>query len=71
MTRIPSDVAFTYAAMHDGRIERCCDATGRPGWLPIDRPNMRLTERVLSLVAVDYLAHPAEWLHGRIAKIAV
>ena len=55
MLRTPSDVAFADAAIHDGWIESCCDATGKPGWVPVDRPNMRLTERVLSLVAVDYL----------------
>jgi hypothetical protein len=71
MCRIPSDVSFTYAAMHDGWIERCADATGRPGWVPVDRPNMRLSERVLSLVAVDYLVRPADWLEGRVSKIAV
>lgn len=71
MSHVPSDVSFSYAAMHDGWIERCRDATGRPGWLPVDRPRMRLTERVLSLVAVDYLVRPEEWLDGRISKIAV
>jgi hypothetical protein len=71
ISRIPSDVSFTYAAMHDGWIERCTDATGRPGWLPVDRPKMRLSERVLSLVAVDYLVRPADWLEGRVSKIAV
>jgi hypothetical protein len=71
VARTPSDVTFTYAAIHDGSIERCCDETGRLGWCPVDRPNMRLTERVLSLVAVDYLMRPADWLEGRASKIAV
>lgn len=75
IARSPSEVGFTIAAMHDGWIERCCDGAGRPGWLPVDRPNMRLSERVLSLVAVDYLVRPRDWLDGRLlraaAKIAV
>jgi hypothetical protein len=36
---------------------------------------MRLSERVLSLVAVDYLVRPEEWQDGRLlhaaSKIAV
>ena len=70
ITRSPSEVGFTIAAMHDGWIERCCDSTGRLGWVPVDRPNMRLSERVLSLVAVDYLARPGEWLDGRLLEAA-
>ncbi|MDB4936049.1 MAG: hypothetical protein JWP87_3021 [Labilithrix sp.] len=71
IARVPSDVSFTHAAMHDGWIEPCTDATGRSGWVPVDRPKMRLSERVLSLVAVDYLVRPADWLAGRASKIAV
>lgn len=70
ISRPPSDVSFTRAAIHDGWIERCCDSTGSPGWVPVDRPNMRLTERVLSLVAVDYLLRPMDWLDGRIVSEA-
>jgi hypothetical protein len=71
IARMPSDVTFVFAAIHDGSIERCCDATGRAGWCPVDRANMRLTERVLSLVAVDYLLRPDDWRAGRASKIAV
>jgi hypothetical protein len=71
----PIDVSFTVAAMHDGWIERCCDGFGQTGWVPLDRPNMRLSERVLSLIAVDYLVRPEEWQDGQLlhaaSKIAV
>ena len=29
--------------------------TGAQGWVPVAQPRMRLTDRVLSLVAADYL----------------
>jgi hypothetical protein len=70
MAREPHDVAFTVAAMQDGWIERCCDSFGRPGWVPVDRPNMRLSERVLSLVAADYLVRPDEWRNGALVRAA-
>lgn len=62
MTQPEGDVSFSYAAMHNGWIERCRDETGRPGWAPVARPNMKPSERALSLLAVDYLVRPADWL---------
>lgn len=62
MGRVEGDLSFSVAAVGDGWIEKCRDESGRLGWVPVDRPKMRLTERVLSLVAVDYLLRPAEWL---------
>jgi len=70
MARAPLDVAFTIAAMQDGWVERCCDSFGRPGWVPVERPNMRLSERVLSLVAADYLVRPDEWRSGALVRAA-
>ena len=62
MGKVEGDLSFSVAAVGDGWIEKCRDESGRLGWVPVDRPKMRLTERVLSLVAVDYLLRPAEWL---------
>lgn len=64
MTSAESDVSFSYAAVYNGWIQRCRDTTGRPGWVPVDRGGLRLTERVLSLLTVDYLVRPADWLGG-------
>jgi hypothetical protein len=60
MTALDADISFTFAAIHKGWVARSRDVAGRVGWVPVDRPKMRLTERLISLVAVDYLVRPAE-----------
>lgn len=57
-----TDISFSYAAIHGGSIERCQDAEGAKGWVPVDGRGMRLSERALSLIAVDYLVRPADYL---------
>jgi len=57
-----TDISFSYAAIHGGFIERCQDETGTKGWVPVDRQGMRLSERAISLIAVDYLVRPADYL---------
>jgi hypothetical protein len=47
---------FATAMVQVGYVVRAVDGTNRPGWLPRARVNMRLADRVLSLVAADYLA---------------
>ncbi|MGH7295229.1 MAG: hypothetical protein ACRELB_09860, partial [Polyangiaceae bacterium] len=52
----PEDgVAFGYSALAAGHVYRCQDAAGAQGWVPVAQPRMRLADRVLSLVAADYL----------------
>ncbi len=46
---------FVLEARGRGAVVRCADAQGRVGFLPADLPRMRLADRVLSLVATDYL----------------
>ena len=48
-------VAFGYSALASGFLYRARDAEGREGWVPVAQPRMRLTDRVLSLVAADHL----------------
>jgi hypothetical protein len=48
-------VAFGYSALAAGLVYRARDAAGADGWVPVAQPRMRLVDRVLSLVAADYL----------------
>jgi hypothetical protein len=57
-----TDISFSYAAIHGGFIERCQDSEGAKGWVPVDRQGLRLEERAISLIAVDYLVRPADYL---------
>lgn len=57
-----SDVRFATRAMTAGHVARTRDAQGRGGWAPVDLPGMLLKDRVLSLVSVDYLMRPADYL---------
>ncbi len=57
-----TDISFSYAAIHGGFIERCQDDQGTKGWVPVDRQGMRLSERAISLIAVDYLVRPGDYL---------
>jgi hypothetical protein len=61
-TRDPEDgVGFGYSALAAGLVYRAQDATGAMGWVPVAQPRMRLTDRVLSLVAADYLLRSADY----------
>jgi hypothetical protein len=57
-----SDVAFSHRAVGAGYVVRTRDAQGRAGWAPVDAPRMLLPDRILSLVSVDYLMRPADYL---------
>jgi hypothetical protein len=57
-----SDVRFTHRAVNAGYLIRTRDAHGRGGWAPVDSPGMLLADRILSLVSVDYLMRPADYL---------
>jgi hypothetical protein len=57
-----SDVRFSQRAVLAGHVIRTRDAQGRAGWAPVDAPRMLLTERIVSLVSVDYLMRPADYL---------
>jgi hypothetical protein len=57
-----SDVRFSHRAVAAGHVIRTRDAQGRAGWAPVDAPRMLLAERVLSLISVDYLMRPADYL---------
>ena len=50
-----SGVSFGYTALAAGHVYRCRDAAGDDGWVPVALPRMRLIDRVMSLVAADYL----------------
>lgn len=55
--------AFVFRARARGNVIRCVDATSRSGFVPVAaRPgSMRLSERVLSLFAADYLLRPKSY----------
>lgn len=56
LARDPAEgVAFGYSALAAGLVYRARDEAGADGWVPVSQPRMRLIDRVLSLVAVDYL----------------
>jgi hypothetical protein len=57
-----SDVRFSNRAVAAGHVIRTKDARGRAGWAPVDAPGMLLADRILSLVSVDYLMRPADYL---------
>jgi hypothetical protein len=57
-----SDIRFTHRAIAAGHVIRTRDAHGRAGWAPVDAPGMLFAERILSLVSVDYLMRPADYL---------
>jgi hypothetical protein len=54
-------VAFGYSALSAGHVYRAQDAYGAQGWVPVAQPRMRLADRVLSLVAADYLLRPVDY----------
>ncbi len=54
-------VGFAFSALGGALVSRCRDDAGDPGWIPASPTRMRLAERVLSLVAVDYLTRPEDY----------
>jgi hypothetical protein len=54
-------VSFAYSALAAGHVYRCQDVEGAQGWVPVAHPRMRLADRVLSLVAADYLLRPEDY----------
>jgi hypothetical protein len=56
-----NNVSFANAALYAGHVTRCLDGEGRAGWAPFNAPTMRLADRVLSLVAADYLVRPEDY----------
>lgn len=52
-------MGFVFRARARGHVIRCVDARGRAGFVPVaTRGAMRLSERVFSLFATDYLLRP-------------
>lgn len=54
-------VAFGYTALASGFLYRARDREGHEGWVPVAQPRMRLTDRVLSLVAADHLLRSQDY----------
>lgn len=54
-------VAFAFAAISRALVVRCADELGDLGWAPFPPQRLRLADRLLSLVAVDYLARPLDY----------
>jgi hypothetical protein len=54
-------IGFAYSALAAGHVYRCQDVDGTPGWVPVAQPRMRLADRVLSLVAADYLLRSEDY----------
>jgi hypothetical protein len=57
-----NNVQFSHRAIQEGHVVRTRDRQGRSGWAPVDLPGMLLADRVLSMVVVDYLMRPADYL---------
>jgi hypothetical protein len=55
------DTSFTFEALNRGWIVPCRDVSGVRGHVAVDAPDMKLYERALSLVAVDYIARPVDY----------
>lgn len=62
LARIARDgsASFVIQALIAGTVIRCEDGEGEPTWAPTAAAT-RLADRVLSLFAVDYLAHPGDY----------
>jgi hypothetical protein len=56
------DLGFIERAIRAGHVTRSRDAAGRIGWVPIDMRGMSLADRILSLVTVDYLMRPGDYV---------
>jgi hypothetical protein len=58
----PQNASFARSALHAGYVRRSRDHSARSGYVPVDHERMRLSDRVLSLAAVDYLMRPSDYL---------
>jgi hypothetical protein len=47
------------------QVEPAHDVYGNRGFIPVDRAQMRLVDRVLSLLAADYLTRPGDFQPNR------
>jgi hypothetical protein len=54
-------VAFAFSSISRALVTRCGDELGELGWAPFPPRRLRLADRVLALVAVDYLARPLDY----------
>lgn len=55
------DTSFTFEARQKGHIVEWRDESGARGLVPVDSADMKLYERVLALIAVDYVARPQDF----------
>lgn len=54
---------FSMHAANSGWVVQFTDLRGNVGFMPIDLPKMRLRDRVLSLMAADYMARAESYGH--------
>ncbi|MGH7280075.1 MAG: hypothetical protein ACRELY_01005 [Polyangiaceae bacterium] len=52
---------FVWRVKSRGGLARVEDENGAPGLVPNEQPSQRLVERVLSLIAADYVARPLDY----------
>jgi hypothetical protein len=53
--------SFAFKLVSLELLMRCEDTQSHCGWLPIAKSNMRLADRVQSLIAVDFLTRPEDY----------
>lgn len=53
--------SFAFKLVSLELLMRCEDTQANCGWLPIAKSNMRLADRVQSLIAVDFLTRPEDY----------
>jgi hypothetical protein len=66
--------SFAFKLVTMELLMRCEDAQAHGGWLPVAKSNMRLADRVQSLIAVDFLTRPEDYeaqlsVCGRCGKV--
>jgi hypothetical protein len=54
-------IAFARRVAERGLLADVVDCDGRAGWIPLNAPHVRLTDRVLTLFATDALCRPADY----------
>jgi hypothetical protein len=57
----PTAETFVWRVRSRGALARVEDETGRTGLVPNEAPAQRLVERILSLIASDYVARPLDY----------
>ena len=60
MTDLEGAASFAFTMLWSGFVARCEDKSRTSGWVPTTEAR-RLSDRVLSLFAADYLARPADY----------